>query len=98
MWLLITAAAALAATILWWVADRRGRFRLGFLALIYWGATLMWLVDHAIAYAQEGGPFLEVSAGATWLGLSVVALGLVVWGVRLLLDGVGRVLVRSAGK
>jgi hypothetical protein len=44
----------------------------------------MWLVDHVIAYAQEGGQFFEISADATGLGLSVLILGLFVWLVRLL--------------
>ncbi|NLE10757.1 MAG: hypothetical protein GX630_04550, partial [Actinobacteria bacterium] len=45
-----------------------------------------------IAYAQEGGPFFEVSADATALGLAVLALGLFVWLVRLLAADPKRVL------
>ncbi len=84
MWLLLTAAAAIAAT----VGSRLGapgdRYHLGFLALIYWGATLMWLVDHVIAYVEEGGPFFDLSLQATWIGLSVLVLGLLMWVIRLL--------------
>ncbi len=84
MWLLLTALAALITSALWYVSAPNDRYKLGFLSLIYWGATLMWLVDHVIAYAQEGGQFFEISADATGLGLSVLILGLFVWLVRLL--------------
>lgn len=92
MWLLITALAALVVSALWYVSAPTDKYKLGFLSLIYWGATLMWLVDHVIAYAQEGGPFFEISAQATAVGLSVLALGLFVWLVRLLLSDPKRVL------
>lgn len=92
MWLLLTALAALIASALWYVSAPTDTYKLGFLSLIYWGATLMWLVDHVIAYAQEGGRFFEMGAGATGLGLSVLVLGLVVWLVRLLASDPKRVL------
>jgi len=83
MWLLITAGAALTASVLWYLIRPRDRYRLGFLCLILWGATLMWLVDHVLAHIQEGGPFFEFSAEATALGLSVLVLGLLIWLARL---------------
>lgn len=57
MYLILTAAAAIAATLVWYVKLPDRRYRLGFLSLMYWGATLMWTVDHVIAYLQEGGRF-----------------------------------------
>ena len=92
MWLLITALAALITTALWYATAPTDKYKLGFLSLIYWGATLMWLVDHVMAYAQQGGPFFEVTADATALGLSVLVLGLFVWLVRLLVSDPRRVL------
>ncbi|NLO27143.1 MAG: hypothetical protein GX113_03025 [Actinobacteria bacterium] len=92
MWLLITALAALITGAMWYVSAPFDRYKLGFLSLIYWGATLMWLVDHVMAYAQEGGPFFEIDAQATAVGLSVLALGLFIWFVRLLLSDPKRVL------
>jgi len=57
----------------------------------------MWLVDAVIGYFEEGAAFFnpapEELLNDLSLGLSVVALGLVVWIVRLLLkdpDGVIR--------
>jgi hypothetical protein len=79
--LLITAAAAVLVTVLRF--SRPGvssRSRLGALALIYWGATLMWCVDALV----EGGGFFAFGDGRAMmddslLGLSVVVLGLFVW-------------------
>jgi uncharacterized membrane-anchored protein len=92
MWLLLTALAALVASALWYVGAPVDRYKLGFLSLIYWGATLMWLVDHVMAYVQDGGQFFEVTASATAVGLSVLVLGLLVWLVRLLASDPKRVL------
>ncbi|MBN1631168.1 MAG: hypothetical protein JW990_15515 [Thermoleophilia bacterium] len=83
MWLLITAGAALVASVLWYFVRPRDRYKLGFLSLVFWGATLMWLVDHVMAYIQEGGAFFEFGAQATAVGLSVLVLGLLIWLVRL---------------
>ena len=84
MWLIITAFAALVASALWYKSTPSDKYKLGFLSLIYWGATLMWLVDHIMAYAQEGGEFVEINANATALGVSVLILGLFIWLMRLL--------------
>jgi hypothetical protein len=83
MWLLVTAAAAIAATIGAFWGAKGDRYHLGFLSLIYWGATVMWLVNHVIAYVEEGGPFFDLSLQATWVGLTVLLLGLAIWLVRL---------------
>jgi hypothetical protein len=92
MWLLITALAAVVASVLWYVRAPNDKYKLGFLSLMYWGATIMWLVDHVMAYAQEGGRFLEADADATALGLSVVLVGLFVWLAVLLVSDPKRVL------
>lgn len=92
MWLLITAFAALVASALWYVSAPTDKYKLGFLSLIYWGATLMWLVDHVMTYLREGGSFFEINADATGLGMSVLILGFFIWLVRLLLTDPKRVL------
>jgi hypothetical protein len=92
MWLLLTALAALVTSALWYVSAPTDKYKLGFLSLLYWGATLMWSVDHVMAYAQEGGRFLEIDADGTGLGLSVLILGLLVWLGRLLLSDPKRIL------
>lgn len=86
MTLLITAFAAVIATIAWYTvkADRK----LGTLALMYWGASLMWLVDSVVEYIEAGAEFFTPAAADmindAYLGLSVVALGLIIWVVVLI--------------
>ena len=94
MTLLITLFAAIISTICWY---RRpdDKMNLGFLALMYWGASIMWLVDAAFAFVEEGAEaFVPAPAemlNDAYLGLAVVALGMVIWLVRLLLaDPKGR--------
>jgi len=86
MWLIMTALAAIIATILWYVNAPEDKYKLGLLSWIYWGATLMWFVDHVIAYLTEGGEFFETDLDATLLGICVIILGLLVWLISLLLS------------
>lgn len=87
MTLLITVFAAAIATAFWYNSkvDRK----LGTLALIYWGACLMWLVDSVVEYINEGAAFFDQTPAKmlndSYLGLSVVALGLVIWILVLLI-------------
>lgn len=98
MWLLLTAMAAMVATALWYANSPGDKYKLSLLSFIYWGAALMWLVDHVIAYAQEGGEFFEINADATGLGFSVLLFGLLVWLVVLLVSDPKRVLKRVLKK
>lgn len=82
MYLVFTLISAIAATVLW--AKNKG-CRLEVLCFIYWGASLMWLVD-SIVSVMEGGPFFEMTADAALLGAVVVSAGLAVWGIVLLTE------------
>ena len=88
MTLLITVFAAVTATVLWY-RRKDDSMRLGILCFMYWGASIMWLVDAIFEYAELKEayftPALEDMANDAFLGLSVVALGLVIWLVRLLI-------------
>ena len=88
MTLLITVFAAVIATVIWYRRDNDD-MRLGVLCFMYWGASLMWLVDAIFEYAELGeeyfAPALEDMINDSFLGLSVVALGLVIWLIRLLI-------------
>lgn len=95
MYLILTAAAAVAATIVWYVKLPDNRYRLGVLSLMYWGATLMWTVDHVIAYLQEGGPVFDLSPGASLLGIIVVLAGLIIWLIALLATDPKKVLRKA---
>ena len=88
MTLLITVFAAVIATVKWYVR-KDDSMQLGVLCFLYWGASIMWLVDAAFEYVELKSayftPSLEAMANDTFLGLSVVAFGSVIWLVRLLI-------------
>lgn len=88
MTLLITVFAAVVATVKWY-NRKDDSMKLGILCFLYWGASIMWLVDALFEYselkAEYFSPALEDMINDTFLGLSVVALGLVIWLVRLLI-------------
>ena len=89
MTLLVTVFAAVFATVAWYKKAPNDDMKLGILCYLYWGASIMWFVDAIFEYAELKAayftPSLEVMANDLYLGLSVVALGLVVWVVVLLI-------------
>lgn len=94
MWLIMTALAAVITTAIWYIKAPEGKYKLGLLSLIFWGATLMWFVDHVMAYLAEGGEFFEINLDATLLGLSVIIFALLVWEIVLLVSDPKGVLKR----
>ena len=95
MTLLITIFAAVFTTVLWYTR-KDDTMRLGMLCFMFWGASLMWLVDALFEYAELKAayftPALEDMMNDLFLGLAVIALALVIWLIRLLItDPRGRV-------
>ena len=88
MTLLISVFAAVIATIVWY-NRKNDNMKLGTLVFLFWGASLMWLVDAVFEYAELKeeyfAPALEDMANDAFLGLSVVALAMVIWMVVLLI-------------
>ena len=88
MTLLITVFAAIIVTVKWYTR-KDDSMKLGILVFMFWGASIMWLVDAIFEYAELKAeyftPALEDMANDAFLGLSVVALGLIIWLVRLLI-------------
>ncbi|MGB4329863.1 MAG: hypothetical protein ACOX3N_06240 [Dethiobacteria bacterium] len=85
MFFVITAIAAIISTAIWYINAPEDKYKFSLLSFIFWGATLMWLVDHVMAYFMEGGgEFIEISLDAMLLGVSVVFLGLLAWMIVLL--------------
>ena len=88
MTLLITVFAAVIVTVKWY-ERKDDSMRLGILCFMYWGASIMWLVDAIFEYAELGAEYFAPAPADmlndAFLGLSVVALGLVMWLVRLLI-------------
>ena len=89
MTLLITVFAAIITTIIWYNNENRKELRLGTLSLMYWGASIMWFVDAIFEYAElKAEYFTPVPVDMLndlFLGLSVVALGMLIWLVILLI-------------
>ncbi len=88
MTLLIMVFAAIIATVVWYRGLPRDEMQLGTLCLIFWGASLMWLADAIMAYMELGVEYFtqapEEMLNDTYLGLSAVAMGLIIWLVILL--------------
>lgn len=92
MFLILTALAAVITTVVWYVKSPDNKYKLGLLSLMFWGATVMWLVDHIMAYISEGGEFFEINMDASMLGVSVIMGALIVWLVILLISDPKKVL------
>ncbi len=95
MWIIMTALAAVITTAIWYVKAPDDKYKLGLLSLFFWGATIMWFVDHVMAYVTEGGAFFEINLDATMLGLSVIFLALFAWVIVLLVSDPKGVLKRA---
>ncbi len=83
MCLILTTFAAIIATIVWYAKAPDFTYRIGTLALMYWGASLMWLGD-AIFSVAGGEGFFDLSLDDTFLGIVIVMIGLMGWLVLLL--------------
>lgn len=89
MTLLTAVFAAVITTVVWYKNAPDNKYLEGVLCLMFWGASLMWLVDAVFEYTEVGAEFFtptpEDMLNDLYLGLSVVALGLVIWVVILLI-------------
>ena len=88
MTLLTTVFAAIICTIIWYKNAPENEMKIGILCWLYWGASLMWLVDAVFEYAELHAEYFTPAPADMlndfYLGLSVVALGLIIWLVILL--------------
>ncbi|MGN1411900.1 MAG: hypothetical protein ACI4WH_05240 [Oscillospiraceae bacterium] len=83
MTLLISIFASIITTILWYRNLPNDTMKFGNLTLMYWGASLMWLVDAIAEYIELQveffNPNLNDMINDAFLGISIVALGLIIW-------------------
>lgn len=91
MWLVTTSIAAAGATLGKFVIPRD--YKLGFLALMLWGAAVMILIDHVLGY--DGGAFLQKATdgmikNGAMLGIAMLVPVFVTWGVSLLVANLKR--------
>lgn len=92
MCLLITAFAAVITTIIWFFQpDFSKTAKLGTLALMYWGAALMWTVDGFFCVA-DGEGFLDLSLNDALLGMVIILCSLIVWIIILFLHNPQRII------
>jgi hypothetical protein len=96
MWLITTLLAAIGATALWFVAPKK--YKLGFLSLILWGASVMIFTDHVLGY--EGGEFIEITTegmitNGTVLGIAMLIPILIIWELYVI---IGMKRVKKGGK
>ena len=102
MTLLTTVFAAIICTIIWYKNEEARKLKIGTLCFMYWGASLMWFVDAIFAYAEEGAesfaPAPVDMLNDFYLGLSVAALGLIIWLVIVLIKDPNGVVKNSLKK
>ena len=96
MTLLTCVFAAVICTVIWYKNAPDGKMMVGVLCWMFWGASLMWLVDAIFEYAELKAEYFTPDPldmlNDAFLGLSVVALALVIWVVILLIkDPSGRI-------
>ena len=88
MTLLVSVFAAVISTVLWYRSERRDEMKLSALCFMFWGASIMWFVDAVFEYAELKAAYFTPDPADMlndlFLGLSVVALALVIWVVILL--------------
>ena len=89
MTLLTSVFAAIICTVIWYKSEQRSELKLGILPLMFWGASLMWFVDAIFEYVELKDEYFTPAPADMlndfFLGLSVVALGLIIWLVVLLI-------------
>ena len=82
MTLIITLFAAVIVSVLWYIR-KDDTMNLPPLMYMYWGASLMWLCDAVKEYLEDGikcfNPAPSDLISDTYIGLLVIALGLVIW-------------------
>jgi hypothetical protein len=99
MTLLLTAFAAVIVTVIWYSSESARRLKIGVLCYMFWGASIMWMADAIFEYAELGAEYFTPTAqdmlNDTFLGLSVIALALVVWVIILLVKDPDRIIRKT---
>ena len=99
MTLLLTLIAAGVSTLIWYLSKRARALKIVTLLYLYWGASLMWLVDAVFEYIQLRAayftPSMEDMINDSFLGISVVVLGLIIWVIEILIKDPENVINRK---
>ena len=105
MTLLVSVFAAVISTVLWYKNAPKNELKLGVLCSLFWGASLMWLVDAIFEYAELKAAYFTPDPADMlndlFLGLAVVALAMIIWVVYLLISDprgvIKKMLFKKAG-
>lgn len=101
MTLLITFIAAVVSTVIWYTSENARKMKAGLLCYMYWGASLMWLVDAVFEYSELGADYFVPAAADmlndAFLGVCAVVLGIIVWTAVLLIKDPCNI-IRGAGR
>ncbi len=88
MTLLITIFAAVISTAVWYKKAPKDEMKVSILCWLFWGASIMWFIDAVFEYKELGAAYFtpapEDMLNDLFLGLSVIALALVIWTVVLI--------------
>ncbi len=83
MTLLITVFAAVISTAVWYKSEKARELRVGVLCWMFWGASVMWFIDAVFEYAELKAEYFAPAPGDLlndlYLGLSVIALAMIIW-------------------
>ena len=89
MTLLVSVFAAVITTVIWYRSAQRNELKIGTLCFMFWGASLMWLVDAIFEYAELKAAYFTPEPADMlndlYLGLSVITLAMVLWLIILLI-------------
>ena len=89
MTLLITIFAAVVTTLIWYSSEKARKLNVIMLVFMFWGASLMWLVDAVVEFIEIRAEYFTPAAADmlndAFLGVSVIALALVIWIVSVLI-------------
>ena len=99
MWLITTLIAALAVTAVYLVSPNPKKYKLDWLAVMLWGASVMILVDHLWEY-DFTSPFLELTtdgliSDGILLGIVMLIPVFAVWELSVLVTKVKMQYIRS---
>lgn len=78
MWLITTLIAAIISTIAHFKVKNSKKYRFDFLSLMLWGTFIMILVDHSIAYMENGGNFIELTTNGLITNTFLLGLAMLI--------------------
>lgn len=89
MTLLVAVFAAIVCTVIWYKSETAREMKVGILCIMFWAASIMWLVDAIFEYAELKAEYFTPAPADMlndlFLGLSVVAFAMIVWIIILLI-------------